>query len=459
MAVLQRYGIQDTIYFPMVVRAAVDLATSSVWTPVQSDTRIQIDSASASYATNIVTATGSRWSLVLTAAELTGKRIGVTIIDAATKAVEDQDIEIETFGSPMAQRPFDYSVATITLSQPALDALATQVVNTVWATASRTLSSFGSLQGDVVNAVWATPSRTLTSLGTGVITADAIADSGASEIAIAVWATGSRTLTSLGTGVIDASSIADSGASEIAIAVWATGSRTLTSLGIGVIDAASIADSGASEIATAVWATASRTLSSFGTLQTDIVNNVWATPSRTLTSLGTGVIDAASIADSGASEIAMAVWATGSRTLSSFGTLQGDIVNNVWATPSRTLSSFGTLQGDVVNAVWATPSRTITGTGTDAIAAASIAAAAGSKIADITLRRTYANARASSDGDAVNFRSLLGATGKLVNKVEVSGANLVIYQEDDATSTAPGGTQAITTNSSAAPITALDTSP
>ena len=149
MAIPQRYGVADTIYFPMIARGLVDLATSSVWTPVQSDTRIQIDSASASYATNVVAATGSRWSLALTAGELTGKRIGLTIIDAATKAVEDQDIEIETYGSPLAQHPFDFSVATITLSQPALDALAVQLVNTIWATASRTLSSFGTLQGDV----------------------------------------------------------------------------------------------------------------------------------------------------------------------------------------------------------------------------------------------------------------------------------------------------------------------
>lgn len=292
----RRYGVQDTIYFPMITRAAVDFATSSVWTPVGSDTIVQIDTASASYATNLVAATGSRWALVLTAAELSGKKIGVTIIDAATKAVEDQDIEIETYGSPLAQQGFDYTLATITLSQPAAD----QVVNAVWATGSRTLSSFGTLQGDVVNAVWATPSRTL---------------------------------------------------------------------------------------------------SSFGTLQTDIVNNTWATPSR---------------------------------TLSSFGTLQGDIVNNVWATGSRTLSSLQT----------------------DVISAAAISAAGGAKIADIVLRRTAANARASSDGDAANFRTLLGATSKLVNKVAVNGSNLEIMQENDTT---VYGTQAMTTDSAAAPITALDT--
>ncbi len=77
------------------------------------------------------------------------------------------------------------------------------------------------------------------------------------------------------------------------------------------------------------------------------------------------------------------------------------------------------------------------------------------KIADHTLRRTYANARASSDGDAVAFRSTLGAVGKLVNRWEVTGATLKLYQEDDTTFTAPGGTQTIT--GAAGAIVGLDT--
>ena len=87
-----------------------------------------------------------------------------------------------------------------------------------------------------------------------------------------------------------------------------------------------------------------------------------------------------------------------------------------------------------------------------------IITAAANKIADFVLRRTYANARASTDGDAVSFRSLLGGIGKLVNRWNISGATLTVYQEDDTTSTAPGGTQTITTDAAADPITGLDTS-
>jgi hypothetical protein len=94
---------------------------------------------------------------------------------------------------------------------------------------------------------------------------------------------------------------------------------------------------------------------------------------------------------------------------------------------------------------------------TDAIGAAEIAAAGANKLADHVLRRTYANARASSDGDALSFRSLLGAIGKLVNKWAIAGTTLTVYQEDDVTSTAPGGTQTITATPGADPITTLDT--
>ena len=87
-------------------------------------------------------------------------------------------------------------------------------------------------------------------------------------------------------------------------------------------------------------------------------------------------------------------------------------------------------------------------------AAGDFAATIANKIADHTLRRTYANARASSDGDAVSFRSLLGAIAKLVNKWSISGTTLTITHEDDTTS---AGTQTLTGTAGADPITTIDT--
>lgn len=75
-------------------------------------------------------------------------------------------------------------------------------------------------------------------------------------------------------------------------------------------------------------------------------------------------------------------------------------------------------------------------------------------IADHVLRRAVQGAIDSTDGDTKGLRSLLGAACKLVNKLAVSGSTLTIYEDDDTTAL---GTQTITTNAAADPITALDT--
>lgn len=90
-------------------------------------------------------------------------------------------------------------------------------------------------------------------------------------------------------------------------------------------------------------------------------------------------------------------------------------------------------------------------TGTDGVA---VSATVANKIADHTIRRSFQNACDSSDGDTKTFRSLLGAIAKLVNKIAVSGSTLTVYEDDDTTSM---GTQTVTTDSGADPISGLDT--
>lgn len=90
----------------------------------------------------------------------------------------------------------------------------------------------------------------------------------------------------------------------------------------------------------------------------------------------------------------------------------------------------------------------------NAITDSEISTAAGNKIADHILRRSWQSACDSANGDTKAFRSLLGSVAKLVNKVAVSGGTLTVYEDDDTTSL---GTQSVTTDSGADPITALDT--
>jgi hypothetical protein len=77
-----------------------------------------------------------------------------------------------------------------------------------------------------------------------------------------------------------------------------------------------------------------------------------------------------------------------------------------------------------------------------------------SAIADHVLRRSWASAASSSDGDTKAFRSLLGAVAKLVNKISVGSGTLTICEADDSTSL---GTQTVSSSSSADAITGLDT--
>lgn len=76
-------------------------------------------------------------------------------------------------------------------------------------------------------------------------------------------------------------------------------------------------------------------------------------------------------------------------------------------------------------------------------------------IADYVQRRGFQAMIDSTRGDTKGFRSLAGAVAKLVNKIEVSGSDLIIYEDDDSTSL---GTQAISSSSSAEVIIGLDTS-
>lgn len=115
----------------------------------------------------------------------------------------------------------------------------------VWAEATRTLTSFGTLAADAATAVWAAGTRTLTSFGT--LVADAAA---------AVWAAGTRTLTAAtnlvlakGTGI---TGFNDLSASEVEDAVWdataadhttpGTTGRSLDTAGSGGVDVEALAD-------------------------------------------------------------------------------------------------------------------------------------------------------------------------------------------------------------------------
>jgi cell division protein ZapA (FtsZ GTPase activity inhibitor) len=113
MFLLSKYNTAYTIYFPLIKRSAMDFAVSGDYTHSSGDVKISKDGGAAATATNapsaIIMGNGAIWSLTLTAAEMSAAVIVVTIVDAATKAVEDQCIVIYTYGNASAKYQHDLS--------------------------------------------------------------------------------------------------------------------------------------------------------------------------------------------------------------------------------------------------------------------------------------------------------------------------------------------------------------
>lgn len=131
MFLYRKYATATHVYFPVVKRAVVDFAVGADWTPAAGDVKISIDGAAAANVTNLPTAIAmgntAYWDISLTTGELTGKKIMITIADAATKVVEDQAVYIETYGNASAEILVDLSVTNI-------PANVTQLLGTAWLT-------------------------------------------------------------------------------------------------------------------------------------------------------------------------------------------------------------------------------------------------------------------------------------------------------------------------------------
>lgn len=119
-ALLAKYNTALDLYFPLIKRGVMDYAVSADYTHASGDVKISKDGGAAATATNapsaITMGNGAMWKLTLTATEMQAAQIVVTVVDAATKAIEDQMIIIQTYGNASAQHPFDLATATQSVS-------------------------------------------------------------------------------------------------------------------------------------------------------------------------------------------------------------------------------------------------------------------------------------------------------------------------------------------------------
>lgn len=162
--------------------------------------------------------------------------------------VEDIDDEISNVP------PLVWAESTRSLTDKTNYALTTSektaIGTAVWATTTRTLTSFGTLVDDMAAAVWAAATRTLTAFGFTVATDTASRDASKADVsalatsaeiaalndisATDVWTAGTRTLTDPNSYKADVSALATSvEVTAVDAAVWSYGTRTLTSAGAG----------------------------------------------------------------------------------------------------------------------------------------------------------------------------------------------------------------------------------
>lgn len=111
-----KYGTQSDIRFTMVKRGVVDLAVSADWTPAAADSAISKDGGNYADTTNTVAVVGGSptrsvagWKLTISSTEAQAAEINIQIVDAATKAVEDQFLTVYTYGNASAKFAGDWS--------------------------------------------------------------------------------------------------------------------------------------------------------------------------------------------------------------------------------------------------------------------------------------------------------------------------------------------------------------
>jgi hypothetical protein len=119
MIVLRKYGTGTgaDVMVPLVKAGETDHSAPADWSPSAGDVKISKDGAAsaniATLPTAVTMANGAAWwKFTFSDAELQCARLDVSVVDAATKALEDDGLKIETYGHASAQHAFDLDVAT-----------------------------------------------------------------------------------------------------------------------------------------------------------------------------------------------------------------------------------------------------------------------------------------------------------------------------------------------------------
>lgn len=98
MEFFREYGLAAKVRIPVIKASSRDFAVTADWTPATGDTKLSKDGgAIANLGSNpAVIASSAMWEFTFTATEMQAEELTITVIDSATKAVEDQSFSIRT---------------------------------------------------------------------------------------------------------------------------------------------------------------------------------------------------------------------------------------------------------------------------------------------------------------------------------------------------------------------------
>lgn len=109
------YATETTVLVDLWETDGTDLKVDATF--ATGDCKVMIDEGAEANCANLPTDEGQSYSLVLTAGELTGKRIKVLLVDSATKVWLDRSITIETAGNASSMHPTAITATTNYRSQ------------------------------------------------------------------------------------------------------------------------------------------------------------------------------------------------------------------------------------------------------------------------------------------------------------------------------------------------------
>lgn len=90
------------IRIPMTKAGSTDFAINTDWTPAAGDVKVSKDGGATANIGTLPSYNNGAWEFVLSGTELSAKNILVTIVDSATKAVDDNAFIVETYGHASA---------------------------------------------------------------------------------------------------------------------------------------------------------------------------------------------------------------------------------------------------------------------------------------------------------------------------------------------------------------------